>query len=102
MIAMSPGPNSIAVPASRRMCGRPYTKSLTSRRWQLSPPTVGLTCDDHRQPGSSVSRAKVKTPIVTESIFATRISVHVAVPDEKVEHFEEFQRTMMGASVRRL
>src|SRR5437763_252667 len=25
------------------------------RRWQLSPPTVGLTCDDHRQPGSRVS-----------------------------------------------
>src|SRR5919109_5201920 len=33
---------------------------------------------------------------------ATRISVHVAIPDEKVEHFEEFQRAMMGASVRRL
>jgi Polyketide cyclase / dehydrase and lipid transport len=33
---------------------------------------------------------------------ATQISVHVAIPDEKVEHFEEFQRAMMGASVRRL
>ena len=33
---------------------------------------------------------------------ATRISVHVAIPDEKVERFEEFQRAMMGASVRRL
>ncbi len=33
---------------------------------------------------------------------ATRISVHVAIPDEKAERFEEFQRTRMGASVRRL
>ena len=33
---------------------------------------------------------------------ATQISVHVAIPDEKVEHFEAFQRAMMGASVRRL
>lgn len=33
---------------------------------------------------------------------ATRISVRVAIPDEKVEHFEQFQRAMMGASVRRL
>ena len=33
---------------------------------------------------------------------ATRISVHVAIPDEKVERFEQFQRAMMGASVRRL
>src|ERR671936_1440496 len=33
---------------------------------------------------------------------ATQISVRVAIPDEKVEHFEEFQRAMMGASVRRL
>ena len=36
---------------------RPERKILTWRRWQLSPPTVGLTCDDHRQPGSSVSRS---------------------------------------------
>ena len=33
---------------------------------------------------------------------ATRISVHVAIPDEKAERFEKFQRAMMGASVRRL
>jgi Polyketide cyclase / dehydrase and lipid transport len=33
---------------------------------------------------------------------ATRISVHVAIPDEKAERFEESQRAMMGASVRRL
>ena len=33
---------------------------------------------------------------------ATRISVHVAIPDDKVERFEQFQRAMMGASVRRL
>jgi hypothetical protein len=33
---------------------------------------------------------------------ATQISVHVAIPDEKVERFEQFQRAMMGASVRRL
>ena len=33
---------------------------------------------------------------------ATVISVHVAIPDEKVERFEDFQRSMMGASVRRL
>jgi hypothetical protein len=33
---------------------------------------------------------------------ATRISVHVAIPDEKVERFEQFQRAMMRASVRRL
>ena len=33
---------------------------------------------------------------------ATRISVHVAIPDEKVERFEQFQRAMIGASVRRL
>src|SRR5919108_1961355 len=70
MIATSPGPNSISVPSSIRMRWRPETKILTWRRWQLSPPTVGLTCDDHRQPGSRVSRAKVKPPIVTESIFA--------------------------------
>src|SRR5919197_6679877 len=70
MIATSPGPNSISVPSSIRMRWRPETKILTCRRWQLSPPTVGLTCDDHRQPGSRVSRAKVKPPIVTESIAA--------------------------------
>jgi len=29
-------------------------------------------------------------------------SAHVAIPDEKVERFEQFQRAMMGASVRRL
>ena len=33
---------------------------------------------------------------------ATRISVHVAIPDEKIARFEEHQRTMVGASVRRL
>jgi hypothetical protein len=33
---------------------------------------------------------------------ATRISVHVAIPDEKIERFELHQRTMIGASVRRL
>jgi hypothetical protein len=33
---------------------------------------------------------------------ATRITVHVAIPDEKIERFEQFQRAMMGASVRRL
>jgi carbon monoxide dehydrogenase subunit G len=33
---------------------------------------------------------------------ATQISVHVAIPDDEVEQFEQFQRTMMGASVRRL
>jgi hypothetical protein len=33
---------------------------------------------------------------------ATQISVHVAIPDENVERFEQFQRAMMGASVRRL
>ena len=33
---------------------------------------------------------------------ATHISVHVTIPDEKVERFEQFQRAMMGASVRRL
>jgi hypothetical protein len=33
---------------------------------------------------------------------ATQISVHVAIPDEKVEPFEEFQRVMVRASVRRL
>jgi hypothetical protein len=33
---------------------------------------------------------------------ATQISVHVSIPDGKVEDFEEFQRAMMGASVRRL
>ena len=33
---------------------------------------------------------------------ATQISVHVAIPDEKIEQFEQFQRAMMGASVRRL
>jgi hypothetical protein len=33
---------------------------------------------------------------------ATRISVHVGIPDEKVADFEQFQRAMMGASVRRL
>jgi hypothetical protein len=33
---------------------------------------------------------------------ATRISVHVAIPEEKIERFEEHQRTMVGASVRRL
>ena len=33
---------------------------------------------------------------------ATRITVHVALPDEKVERFEQFQRAMIGASVRRL
>src|ERR671936_1517050 len=70
MMPTSPGPNSISVPSSIRIRWRPETKSLTWRRWQLSPPTVGLTCDDHRQPGSRVSRAKVKPPIVTESIFA--------------------------------
>src|SRR5919204_4833050 len=70
MIATSPGPNSASVPSSIRMRWRPETKILTCRRWQLSPPTVGLTCDDHRQPGSRVSRAKVKPPIVTESIVA--------------------------------
>ena len=32
---------------------------------------------------------------------ATRISVHV-IPDEKMERFEQFQRAMVGASVRRL
>src|SRR5919204_3259777 len=70
MIATSPGPNSASVPSSIRMRWRPETKILTCRRWQLSPPTVGLTCDDHRQPGSRVSRAKVKPPIVTTSIVA--------------------------------
>jgi hypothetical protein len=33
---------------------------------------------------------------------ATRISVHVVIPDEKVERFEQHQREMIGASVRRL
>jgi hypothetical protein len=33
---------------------------------------------------------------------ATQISVHVAIPDEKIERFEQFQRDMIGASVRRL
>ena len=33
---------------------------------------------------------------------ATLISVRVAIPDEKAERFEAFQRSMMGASVRRL
>jgi hypothetical protein len=33
---------------------------------------------------------------------ATRITVRVAIPDEKVERFEQFQRAMIGASVRRL
>ena len=33
---------------------------------------------------------------------ATRISVHVVIPDKKIERFEQHQRTMIGASVRRL
>jgi Polyketide cyclase / dehydrase and lipid transport len=33
---------------------------------------------------------------------ATRITVRIAIPDAKVERFEQFQRTMMGVSVRRL
>jgi uncharacterized protein YndB with AHSA1/START domain len=33
---------------------------------------------------------------------ATMISVHVSIPDEKAERFEDFQRSTMGASVRRL
>ena len=33
---------------------------------------------------------------------ATRISVQVAIPDEKAERFEAHQRAMIGASVRRL
>lgn len=33
---------------------------------------------------------------------ATQISVHVSIPEEKVEQFEQFQRAMMGASGRRL
>jgi hypothetical protein len=33
---------------------------------------------------------------------ATQISVRVAIPDEKIERFEQHQRAMMGASVRRL
>ena len=33
---------------------------------------------------------------------ATQISVHVAIPDDKVERFEQHQRAMIGASVRRL
>src|SRR5262249_15978306 len=33
---------------------------------------------------------------------ATRISVHVVIPDEKAERFEQRQRAMIGASVRRL
>jgi len=44
-------------------------------------------------------------PLVRKGVSAFRTalaSVHVAIPDEKVEHFEEFQRAMMGASVRRL
>jgi hypothetical protein len=53
-----------------RMRWRPETKIFTCRRWQLSPPTTGLTCDDHRQPGWRVARAKVRPPIVTRSIFA--------------------------------
>jgi hypothetical protein len=33
---------------------------------------------------------------------ATRISVHVVIPDEKAERFEQRQRAMIAASVRRL
>ena len=33
---------------------------------------------------------------------ATRISVRVVIPDDKVDRFEHRQRTMIGASVRRL
>jgi hypothetical protein len=53
---MSPAPNSSWLPSSIRTASRPDVTKLWWRTRQLSPPTIGLTCSDHRHPGRKVYR----------------------------------------------
>src|SRR4051812_23710218 len=49
--------------------------------WQLAVPTIGLTSEDHRQPGSNVVRAMTMPPTVNNSnrpLGKTRVSSGVS------------------------
>ena len=87
------------------------------RRRRVHPPARGLSRGCRSPTASRCGTGRIGSPVIScllhDFVYdwrlepldggeATRISVHVAIPDEKVEDFEQFQRAMMGASVRRL
>ncbi len=84
MIARSPGPNSSSVPSSMSTICRPERKYFTWHFWHVSVFTTGLTCSDHFQPGSSVSRARSRPPIVTDSMVPFAKGFFVSSGDEKL------------------
>src|SRR5215212_4053045 len=62
-------PTTCWEPSSILTCMRPETTYPTCGTWQLSVPAMGLTCSDHRHPGSKTALPTTTSPRLTTSIL---------------------------------